>query len=148
MALLSWQVLEALPRRTWLLHNYIISLFFLPHSALFSTPMHLSFLFLSSSFLLSCFCLTAANIFALQPKFLKKFISDPKRWGIGTQVLLRDNYFLLSDLRRALLRGKKKTHITQRELPPLCTRMENTIKCLLPFIKLPQNVSNFGKNIS
>ena len=89
--------------------HYIISLFFIPHWALFSTPTHLSFLFLSSSFLLSCFCLTAANILALQPKFLKKFISDPKRWRIGTRVLLRDNYSLLSALRRASLRGKKNT---------------------------------------
>ena len=106
--LLSMQALEALPRRTRLLH-YIISLFFLPRSALVSTPIHLSFLFLSSSFLLSCFCLTAANILALQPKFLKKFVSDPKRWRIGTWVILRDNCSLLSDLRRALLRKKKNT---------------------------------------
>ena len=126
--------------------HYIISLFFIPHWALFSTPTHLSFLFLSSSFLLSCFCLTAANILALQPKFLKKFVSDPKRWRIGTRVLLRDNYSLLSALRRALLREKKK-YITQKELSSLCTRMENTMKCLLPFIKLQQNVSNFRKKI-
>lgn len=92
--------------------HYIISLFFLPRSALVSTPIHLSFLFLSSSFLLSCFCLTAANILALQPKFLKKFVSDPKRWRVGTWVLLRDNCSLLSDLRRALLR-KKKIHHTE-----------------------------------
>ena len=84
----------------------------------------------------------------MQPKFLKKFIFDPKRWKIGTRVLLRKNYSLLSDLKKSTVEKKKKKKITQRELSSLCTRMENTMKCLLPFIKLPQNVSNCLKKVN